>query len=85
MPFKDPAAKSTYKREYYLKNKGKIAAKNRAYRAANPEKIREQQSANYRANREKRAAYSRVYNEANREKLRPKHTCLLYTSPSPRD
>lgn len=45
-----------------------VAARRRAYRAANREKIAAQSRAYYEANREKDNARSRAYHEANREK-----------------
>ena len=60
-------------RAWYAANRDKVAAKNRAYREANRDKIAAQKRAWYAANRDKVAAKNRAYREANRGKRAQKN------------
>lgn len=69
------ASRNRY-REFTLVQKDfaarKLAAKKKAYREANREKVAEYQKAYREANREKLAEYQKAYYEANREKINEK-------------
>ena len=54
---------------YYAANKEKIADQNAAYHAENKEKIADQKAAYRAANKEKTAAYRAAYYAANKEKI----------------
>ncbi len=56
-------------KNYYNKNKEKMAANQKTYYEANKEKIAKYMEAYSEANKEKRAKYHKAYREANREKI----------------
>jgi hypothetical protein len=57
-----------YHRAYYQANKEKRDAKNRAWREANPERVKANKRAWHEANKEKRDAQSKAWREANPER-----------------
>lgn len=55
-----------YNPEYYLANKEKFAARDKAWREANPERAKENRRRSYLKNKEQNLAYSTMYNRKRR-------------------
>ena len=73
-----------YMRQWRKNNPDKVRQHNRTYCDNNREKINAASLAYYHANSEHCNARSRQYAKDNHAPNTP-NTCLLYTSPSPRD
>ena len=63
-------SRKEYQRAYRAANKEKLKEAKKAYYEANKEKIKEANKAYYEANKEKMKEYQRAYREANKEKIK---------------
>lgn len=63
---------NAYQRAWYAANKDRVIARSLAYREANRDKVAAQKHAWYVANRDKIAAQHRAYRKANRDKINAK-------------
>ena len=70
MPFKDPAIRKEYSREYAIRNREKIGAAKKKWREKNPEEVRIINKASYWRNRECRLADSKRWIKEHPEKER---------------
>jgi hypothetical protein len=62
--------KSEYAHQYYLRHKEELLAKNKAWREANPDKMKASKDAWNSANKEEIAAYSKNYRKENNERVK---------------